>query len=53
VDLLTLVIAIEQNEDTFTAQELLEGIQQHKEELRELQGFWYRLIRELEDLGEI
>lgn len=53
MDLLTVVLAVEQSDTDLPADELLDGIREHKDSLRNLQGWWGRFIKHLEDLGEI
>jgi hypothetical protein len=54
VDALDVVLAVEQDDDgRWTDEEILEGIREHKDTLRNLQGSWGRLIARLEEEGEI
>jgi hypothetical protein len=53
MEALDLVLAVEQGSQEYTREEIIEGIAEHKEELRQLQGSWGRLIAALEENGEI
>lgn len=49
MDLLDVIMAVEGDPTDYTQEELLKGISEHKETLRGLQGFWGRLISDLEE----
>lgn len=53
MDALDVVLAVEQEDSEFTAEEILAGLAEHKESLRNLQGSWGRMIEALESEGAI
>lgn len=53
MDALEVVLAVEQGSDEYSEEEIIAGIAEHKEDLRNLQGSWGRLIRDLEESGAI
>lgn len=48
MEALDVVLAVEQGTDEYTEEEILEGIREHKDSLRKLQGSWGRFIAALE-----
>lgn len=57
MEILDVVLAVEQTcecgSHAYTEEELLEGISEHRDTLRNLQGSWGRFIAHLEDMGVI
>lgn len=53
MDALDVVLAVEQEDSGYSAEEILAGIAEHKETLRNLQGSWGRMIESLEQRGMI
>lgn len=53
MDALDVVLAVEQGSDDYSEDEILQGIAEHRESLRKLQGSWGRLIARLEQEGAI
>lgn len=55
MDALDVVLAIEQgyDPDVYTEDDIVDGLRQHKDTLRHLQGSWGRLIHQLEQDGVI
>lgn len=53
MDALDIVLAVEQGESNFSEEEIIEGLSEHRDTLRTLQGSWGRFIEQLEDRGVI
>lgn len=54
MDALDVVLAIEQGDDSpYSEDEIVEGLSEHRDTLRRLQGSWGRLITQLEEAGVI
>lgn len=53
MDALDVVLAVEQGSDEYDEDQILAGIAEHRDTLRNLQGSWGRLIQRLEDQGLI
>lgn len=53
MDALDVVLAVEQGSDEYSEQEIVDGIAEHRDSLRLLQGSWGRLIADLENRGVI
>lgn len=53
MDLLDLIMEVEENGLDFSNQEQLAAVGHHRDTLRQLQGYWGRLVAQLEDEGYI
>lgn len=53
MDALDVVLAIEQGESEYSEEEIIEGLSEHRDSLRRLQGSWGRFIEQLEQSGRI
>jgi hypothetical protein len=53
MDALDVVLAVEQGSDEYDEDQILAGIAEHRATLRQLQGSWGRLLRDLEERGLI
>ena len=53
MDLLDVVLAVEQGESDFSEEKIIEGLSEHRDSLRTLQGSWGRFIDQLEEHGVI
>ena len=49
MEILDVVLAVEQRDSEYSEEEILEGISEHRDTLRKLQGSWGRLIAQLEE----
>ncbi len=53
MDALDVVLAVEQGDSPYSEEEIIEGLSEHRDTLRGLQGSWGRLIDRLEESGTI